>query len=335
MAEMWKIADAACCQACAERVIEERGPFREDQVARVFDPTVCANCGHDAGRDELPRLAGLPACNTCAEGLRNRPFPIWIRASFAVLVVLLVASQIVGARYFGAAANVVRAERLIDSGDHAEALALLDGALEQAPDSAKVLLLKIKAALLAGDPATAYATLDRFGTRTDEQELIAEVNAILVRVEDAVAKAQEAGRLANAEDDEAALRMARRAASLYPEWPVAAELVESCEAGVAFQKKDYDKFFEISARIAARNPDSSGHVAVLASALACRYAVTGDAGLKTQAEEVLARAESLIRDAEERAAFDEYAERIRHRIGTREIIPRSEYNRRFRPEKKD
>ena len=332
---MWQVADAACCQACVERVVKERGPFREDQVARLFDPTMCATCGHDGGHDEVPRVAGLPTCDTCAERFRHRPFPLWIRASFAVLLALLVASQVVGARYFGAAANVVRAERLIDSGDHAEASALLDGALEQAPDSAKVLLLKIKAALLAGDPASAYAALERLGTRTDEQELIAEVNPILARVESAIAKAQEAGRLAEAEDDEAALQAARWAAKLYPEWPVAAELVENCEASVAFQQEDYDKFFEISARIAARNPDTSGYVALLASAFACRYAVTGDPVLKARADEALARAESLIRNAEERAAFDEYAERIRHRIETREIITRSEYNRRFRPEKKD
>jgi len=332
---MWQVAGATCCQACTERVIEERGPFREDQVERLFDPTMCAYCGHDGGDVEVPRLAGLPTCDTCAERFRKRPFPLWIRASFAALLALLVASQVVGARYYGAAANVVRAERLIDSGDHAEASALLDSALEHVPDSGKVLLLKVKAALLAGDPASAYAALERFGTRTDEQELIAEVNPIVSRVESAIAKAQEAGRLAEAEDDEAALQAARRAASLYPEWPVAAELVESCEAGVAFQQKDYDEFFEISARIAARHPDASDYVALLASALACRYAVTGEPGLKAQAEEALARAESLIRGAEERASFDEYAERIRHRIETREIIARSEYNRRFRPEKKD
>jgi len=332
---MWQVAGASCCQSCAERVVEERGTLSEDEVERRFDPTVCVNCGHDGGDAELPRLAGLPTCGACAESLRNRPFPMWIRASFVVLLALLVASLVVGARYFSAAANVVRAERLIESGDHAEASALLDGALEKAPDSAKALLLKVKAAYLAGDPQGGYAALERFGNRTDEQELIAEVNAILGRVEKALAQAQEANRLAGEDDDEGALRAAQQAARLYPEWPPAAELVESCEAGVAFQKKDYDEFHAISKRIAARNPDSSGHVAMLASALACRYAVTGDPGLKVQAEEALARAESLIREAEERAAFEEYAERIRYRIRTREIITRTEYDRRFRPEKKD
>jgi hypothetical protein len=332
---MWQVAGASYCQSCAERVVEERGPFDEDDVEQRFDPTVCVNCGHDEGDTELPRLAGLPACEACAEGLRNRPFPMWVRASFVILLVLLVASQVLGVRYFGAAANVVRAERLIESGDHAEASALLDGAIEKAPDSAKALLLKAKAAFLAGDPQGAYAAIERFGKRTQEQELIEEVNAILERVEKAMAKVQEAGRLMDDGDDEGALRAAQQAARLYPEWPPAAELVESCEAGVAFQKKDYDGFHAISARLAARSPDSSMHVAMLASALACRYAVTNDPGLKAQAEETLARAESLIREAQERAAFVEYAERIRHRIRTREIITRKEYDRRFRPEKKD
>jgi len=332
---MWQVAGAVYCHPCADRVVKERGPFREDQVARMFDPTVCVNCGHDGGEVELPRLASLPTCDACVEGFRKRPFPVWIRASFVVLLALLVASQVVGARYFGAAADVVRAERLIERGDHAEASAILDSAVEQAPDSAKALLLKAKAAFLAGDPAGGYAAIERFGRRTDEQDLIAEVNAILMRVENAIGKAQEASRLADEEDDEGALRAAQHAARLYPEWPMAKELVESCEAGVAFQKKDYDKFHEISARIAARTPDVSGSVAMLASALACRYAVSGDPELKAQAEAALARAESLIRDAEERAAFDEYAERIRFRIETREIITRQEYNRRFRPEEND
>lgn len=332
---MWQVAGASYCPSCAERVVEERGPFSEDDVERRFDPTVCANCGHDAGDAELPRLAGLPACEACAERFRNRPFPVWIRASFVILLALLVASLVSGAHYFGAAANVVRAERLMESGEHAEASALLDGAIEKAPDSAKALLLKAKAAFLAGDPQGGYAALERFGRRTDEQELIAEVNAILERVEEAFGKVQEANELADAEDDEGALRAAQEAARLYPEWPGTAELVESCEAGVAFHRKDYDEFHAISARVAARHPESSVHVAMLASALACRYAATGDSALKAQAEQTLARAESLIGDAEERTAFEEYAERIRYRIRTREIITRSEYNRRFRPEKRD
>ena len=336
IAGMWRVADAPCCGACAERVVAERGPFREDQVARMFDATVCANCGFDGGERELPRLANLPTCEGCCERLRNRPFPLWIRASLAALLALLVASQVVGARYFGAATNVVRAERRIGEKEYAEASALLAAALKEAPDSGKALLLKAKADFLAGNPAAAFEALKRFGNRTDEQELIAELNRIGTRVEQAFAKVQEASRLDEKDDAEGALKAGEQAARLYPESKDIAGLVEMLRAGLAFNSKDYQTFHDIYARLVAQHPDSHMHVAGLASALACRYAVSGDTALKAQAEEKLARAESLVRTDEDRAAFDEYAQRIRHRLDTREILSRAEYNRRFRsPPKED
>jgi hypothetical protein len=68
----------------------------------------------------------------------------------------------------------------------------------------------------------------------------------------------------------------------------------------------------------------------MASALACKYAVTGDPAFRKQSEDTLAKAELLAqRSSEEKSAFEPLAERIRYRLATREILDTDEYNRRF------
>ena len=66
----------------------------------------------------------------------------------------------------------------------------------------------------------------------------------------------------------------------------------------------------------------------VASAIACKYAVSGDEKLKAEATDLLAKARAL---PHEEASFKEYEERILHRLNTREVIDRKEYNRRYRP----
>lgn len=65
----------------------------------------------------------------------------------------------------------------------------------------------------------------------------------------------------------------------------------------------------------------------MASALACKYAVTGDEAMKREALQVLDRAAGMRHENQE--PFDYYVRRIRHRLDTHEIITRAEFDRRF------
>jgi hypothetical protein len=72
-------------------------------------------------------------------------------------------------------------------------------------------------------------------------------------------------------------------------------------------------------------------MALLASAASAQYAATGEAKYRQQAEEALSRAAAIsTKVAYAKAHYEEYAPRIRHRLESREIIERAEYDRRFR-----
>jgi hypothetical protein len=75
-------------------------------------------------------------------------------------------------------------------------------------------------------------------------------------------------------------------------------------------------------------PTDATAVAGVASAYACKYAVTGTKEFRKQALEQLDRASKLVRPANA-AEFRDYVTRIHHRLDTREVITRSEFHRRY------
>jgi tetratricopeptide (TPR) repeat protein len=99
------------------------------------------------------------------------------------------------------------------------------------------------------------------------------------------------------------------------------------EAGVAFKAKNYDEFLAKAQAISRQWPGDATAVAEAASAFACKYAVTGSEEYRKEAVKNLEKAARLA--GPKNPDFKEYQPRIQHRLDTREIITREEYNRRF------
>jgi hypothetical protein len=131
--------------------------------------------------------------------------------------------------------------------------------------------------------------------------------------------------LANEKTEEAVQRL--RECSRYGSHKVCDFFRATAEAALAFDRKDYDKFLEHSRVLMKLHPQDDSAVAQVASALACQYAATGDPAFKAEAERVLAQAADLSHESQ--AGFDYYVRRIRHRLDTREILSREEFDRRF------
>jgi hypothetical protein len=123
------------------------------------------------------------------------------------------------------------------------------------------------------------------------------------------------------------LRKARKAA---PREAMATldSLLLSAEAGAAFDRKDYDDFLAKAKAVRGARQDEVS-VAMVASALACKYAATGEETYKTEAMATLREAERLAGDRREQ--FSEYQERILYRLKTREILTKKEYDRKVHP----
>lgn len=135
--------------------------------------------------------------------------------------------------------------------------------------------------------------------------------------------------LANQDRSAEAVPPLQRCVSRMPPGSPFGEIAQACllqaEGGAAFDAKDYDKFLEKQLAILESQPNEPMAVAGVASAYACLYASTGLELHKSEAMRHLDQATSQSQDAE----ILEYRQRILHRLDSRQIITRAEYQRRF------
>jgi hypothetical protein len=108
------------------------------------------------------------------------------------------------------------------------------------------------------------------------------------------------------------------------------ELIMNAKVGVAFNQGDYDQFLQLALEIDAKHKDDPAYTGQLASAYACKYAETQDEQYKTKSLAALDRSRTLVSSKPEyKTYYAEYEQRILHRLRTREIISRSEFQKRY------
>jgi len=329
------------CETCAPTIAHEAKQVgRAAAFTRNIDGSLCALCGKEnpSGSD-FPFRKKLPFCEKCGPLVERWPYPLWLRLSLAGLVLLLAASLLHGRTYFHAGSEMYRGEKLVKQAKYAEAVPHLKEAVRIAPGSDKAVLRLAKAALKIGDMETAAKALEghdegRFENAQDED--FVEMKALWERATGAATKANEAGKLAleGGKDVEAA-KLFREAAAQYPESKEMAAAVPYFEEGAAFEQKNYDRFLSLAQKVFTEKPNAT-NAATIASAWACKYAVSGDAQFKDEAEQFLLKAQQMAQsDAEEKKQMEDYAPRIRYRIDSRQIITTQEYNKRFRSNEKE
>lgn len=329
--QMFHVDGAPVCEPCGNRLLgEAKAKGHKPTVGRLLDPTVCTRCNTDYGDTALPLIGGTPVCNNCAPALYAHPFPVWLKASFAALLLLLAVALWRDAPYFRAGRHLVQARRALNARDYQAATAHFAAVLPVRPTDQEVVLLGAKAYIMAGDPSGAQAFLQLRPT-FESNELFNEVNGLWERAAKAIEKGQKAGKLAQAHHTAEAERLVNEAAREYPQYAPLAVAALLMKGSDAFDRKDYDTLLRLSREALALLPDEPRLISSVAGALACKYAVTGDTTFRSEAERLLARAQALSQQSEkEKAEFAEYAERLRHRLRTRVIIDKDEYDRRFR-----
>jgi tetratricopeptide (TPR) repeat protein len=327
------------CEPCARQASNEAG--KRGQAApyvSLINKSICARCNSYIGSSSgVIQIGNLRFCAACAPLIKDWDYPQWLKLSLAGLVLLLIASLAHGRKYFQAGREMYIGEHLVSQGRYASALPHLQETLRIAPASDKASLLAAKAALLNGDVSSANKALQGHnGGRFDNADKpeFKEVNSLWNRATSALEKAEQAAKLEEQDGKEIeAARLMHEAASAYPEMPALAFAAEAYEEGVAFFKHDYDAFLAIAEK-QWKQQSSSQTAGALASALACKYAVTANAAYRQRSEEMLERARQLAQgNVEILKNLDEFAERNRYRLETRQIISKQEYDLRFRSAK--
>jgi tetratricopeptide (TPR) repeat protein len=283
----------------------------------------------------IPYLRESVVCISapCAPHIKNVDYPQWLKLGLAALLVLLFVALIHGRKYFHAGSEMYIGEHLVEQAKYADAIPHLAETLKIAPNSDKAALLAAKAALLSGDLRTAGSALHGhqngyFDDANDPQ--FKEVNGLWNHATAAMDKAERAGKLEEQEGQEvAAAKLMHEAAAEYPQLPDLALAAEMYDGGVDFARANYDGYLAMGEKVWARQRDANS-AAVLASGLACKYAVTGDGAYRQRATEMLETARRLAESNPEiMKNLSEYFPRIQHRLSTRQIITKQEYDRRF------
>lgn len=168
----------------------------------------------------------------------------------------------------------------------------------------------------AGDFARAWRLMDDVAARVPEQAWLASVAAayhgMWLMTEDRPAEA---------------LPFFRTAKAGAPADSGLETMILNAEGNAAFDAQDYDTFLDRQQAMHNRMPDQPIFVLGVASAHACKYAVTGDDAHRQKALDSIERARHM------RGGDDppqrEYIMRIRHRLATREIIKQKEFAERY------
>jgi tetratricopeptide (TPR) repeat protein len=324
------------CEPCVWKAAREAKEAGEPaEYVALQDNSICGRCGAYSGDTaDHPIVGKIPLCATCAPQVSNWPYPTWLKAGLAALLLLLVVALVHGRHYFHAGRTMYIGERLVEEKRYEQALPYLQETLRIAPESDKTVLLTAKAALEIGDIDTADKAIQGHNAghfQDADNRDFQEVKQMWDRATAAFEKAGQAAKLEQQDGQAAeAARLMHEAASMYPEARGLAIAAEGSDEGVAFEARDYDKFLAIAEKQWQEYP-SAGMAATVASALACKYAVTGDPKYRQEAEQMLETSRQKVGTGpEEQKSFQEYTERIRYRLDSRQIISKAEYDRKFR-----
>ena len=224
--------------------------------------------------------------------------------------------------YFAAGRSYYRGKKLLEIGHPVEAVPHFQKALESGTTSPDVLQNTALAYLRAGMPEEAYKVVE--GRTFENTKLFRSVEAEFNRWVQASEKANNAAQLYKEKKYREAAKSMHEAATTYPELPSFSDSADRLDYTVLFDAGDYDGLVALSEKLWARN-QSYESAAALSGAYACRYAVTGDNGVKRKATEMIDRARSLAKSKDEQDNLSEWQPRFDHRIQTRKILTREQY----------
>ena len=260
--------------------------------------------------------------------------PTWLKVFFAIVLVLVVVGVIYGPRVlksYRIKRSIASADQLLEQKKYKEAIVALQPLITADANCERCFLLLMKAYLLSGDPNAADAARSKYkNSHFEPGPLLDEVNTLSQNAVESSALLTQVQEQAQAGHYSEALQLFQRAQKIFPYFEGHDDVLGRLQIADAFTRNDWDRYMEIAGEQFKLHPQSSEYAASYAGALATKWAVTGESRYKTQAEEMLAKAQSLAVTVEEKNTFTEYAERVRYRISSRQIIDKAEYDRRFR-----
>jgi len=132
--ETVSVDDVLHCNDCFEHVYEEKELLNDKKVIRDQDPTVCSNCNHDYGSEELSKLSVYPVCPVCKKAIDQRVFPNWVKAFIAGTVLVIAIGFVWNLRFFRAYSDIREANANYAIADYTNAHKMMFRAVNEVPE---------------------------------------------------------------------------------------------------------------------------------------------------------------------------------------------------------
>lgn len=129
-----RVADVLYCESCLEQTYPERKVAQGTKVERPLDPTICNSCETDFGDTELAKAGPYPLCVPCLKALRNKTFPMWVKAFFAAILAIVMFGFIWNWRYYRAYQELNESGELFAQGDYKGAASRMALASDDVPE---------------------------------------------------------------------------------------------------------------------------------------------------------------------------------------------------------
>ncbi len=129
-----KISGKVYCNDCLQSEFPDEEALKGHIVEREFDPTVCASCSKDFDNIELKKVSSYPICNECEQDIKNKTFPMWVKAFFIGILVIVVSAFSWNWKYYQAYNNIKQSNEFAQKGDYAHAADLMGSASEKVPE---------------------------------------------------------------------------------------------------------------------------------------------------------------------------------------------------------
>lgn len=295
-----------CCRPCAlKKTAPSAGAAASGlKIQDAVDPTICDRCGKDNGAAEWTLFKGLPYCPACLRRVRGRRiWPAVLGTLAALCVISLVVWGVIHMRTLAEAREITdraiqnyMTEKNADLPKKVEdSLQIARGAYMLAPGDKRVnsfySYFSGMKAMYAGDNQKATACFEAVDPQSDP------------------------GIWSN--EEVWALRYNRRNAKM----------------NLAFEQKRYEDALDLAREALKENPADPLLMCQVASYCAAVWASRGDYKMKNQAQLYIDKVKSFEKDVTgaERKQMDYQVARIQHRIATKQILTRKEYEDKFGP----
>ena len=134
MNESLEVDDRHYCTPCFETAFPDKAALENKKIVKHFDPTVCSQCSTDFGESILPKLAQYPLCKECQTNIKNKTFPLWVKAFLAGIAAIVVFSFFWNWKYYQAYTDLNEANEYAANGNYAKGAQMMHGVSKTIPE---------------------------------------------------------------------------------------------------------------------------------------------------------------------------------------------------------